>query len=81
MSGALHHSKGSFGVVELGPEGENPTLDAENAIPENAYRSAMTVTPSFKSFSIVDLVARVGQGLLSPESWPHSRKLPTIGRK
>jgi hypothetical protein len=61
MSGALHHSNGSFGVTvdeEDAVEGEGRTLDAENAIPEKAYRSQIIVVPSFRRDSMVDLLTK-----------------------
>ena len=81
MSGALHHSKGSLRFAVPGSDAEDSTLDAEKAMPENAYRSAITVTPSAKSFSIVDLVPWKGQHSLLPQLRSNSRELPTIGRK
>jgi len=53
-SGALHHSY----VNELEVKGEDfwsNAFDAENAIPENAYLSQMTVVPESSRDAIRDL--------------------------
>jgi hypothetical protein len=53
--------EGEVEEVEEGKEDgeeEEETSDAENTIPERAYRSQMIVVPSFKRVSIVDLLLR-----------------------
>lgn len=45
----------AWSVIFQGVREKPPTLAAENAMPENAYRSATTAIPSARSFSIAAL--------------------------